>query len=664
MKRNIVVVVFLLIVNFTFYLHSDNTPEKLSGTIIGTERAFDYSSSSCTYEINTKENAFDGNLETIFASCERSGTWVGLDLGEAHVITKVAFCPRKDEPSPRMLLGVFEGANNPDFGDAIPIYMITEAPEKNKLTEKDLACSRAFRYVRYVGPNDVKCNLAELEFYGYKSSGSDSKLYQLTKLPTVSIHTVNAEDIVEKEKYINGIISIISEDGTVFFSDSLEIRGRGNSSWTFPKKPYRIKLYNKANLLAQPAKEKSWTLINNYGDKTLMRNLLAFDLSKRFEMPYTPAAVPVDVYLNGEYKGCYQLCDHVQAKEHRVSIKEMKPTDIDGEKLTGGYFLEIDNYAYEEASWFESARNLIPVTIKSPDEEEIVALQKAYIKSHFDKFEAAVYSSNYTDPVEGYRKYLDVPTFIRHFLIGELAGNTDTYWSTYVYKQRSDDKFYVGPVWDFDIAYENDFRTYPINNLSDYIYKTKGSHAGQDKNKGGMRDLVNRILSDNSFQEELKNTYAQYRKNGAISEETLLSVVDAYAEKLDESQKLNFKRWDIMSKWIHMNPQVAGSYQGEVNNVKKYIKDRIKWMDKKMNYSASAVENIDASKIYCWTDDNILNIEMLSENAEIKIFTATGSLILNEIASGRFEKQLNSGIYIIRINDKNDGLVSLKTIIL
>jgi hypothetical protein len=655
MKKYYLLICFLVFVHLC--LNAQNS-QKLSGEIIGTKESFDYGSSSCSETVNTITNAFDGNLETIFAACERSGGWAGLDLGKKHVITRVAYCPRQDEPSPRMLLGVFEGANNPDFGDAIPLCMVTEAPAKGTLTQRQVNCSRAFRYVRYVGPDDVKCNLAELEFYGYESEGDDSQLEQLTNLPVVIIHTVNAEDIsTDKDRYRKGIISIISENGTKIFTDSLEIKGRGNSSWEFPKKPYRIKLYNKAKLLGFPANEKSWTLINNYGDKTLMRNLLAFDLSKRFEMAYTPAGRPVNVFLNGEYKGCYQFCDHVQVKDKRVEITEMKKSDTSGSKLTGGYFIEIDAYAEHEISWFQSAQNKIPVTIKSPEDDAIVPEQTQYITSHFNSFESAVKGSNYTDPDAGFRKYLDTATFLRHFLINELAGNTDTYWSTYMYKQRDDDKFYVGPVWDFDIAFDNDFRTHPINNNSEFIALSNGSHAN------GVKNIVLRLFSDEALRKELSDIYATYRNSGALSEEALLAVADKYAQELDESQKLNFTRWKIMNEYVHMNHHVYGSYQGEVNHVKEYISERIKWMDKKMGYIPSSAGQIDGGKIYCYDENSVLYIQGISEEALVKIYNVDGRIIAEKQASNNFSIRLEKGMYIIRVNDKIQGTKALKSII-
>ena len=112
---------------------------------------------------------------------------------------------------------------------------------------------------------------------------------------------------------------LLSEPGT--------IRERGNYSRNFPKKPYRIKFDSKQHVLDAPAKAKKWTLINNYGDKTLMRNMLAFEISRQLGMPYTPYSKAVDVLLNGEYKGCYQLCDQVEVNKKRVAIDELTPRD-------------------------------------------------------------------------------------------------------------------------------------------------------------------------------------------------------------------------------------------------------------------------------------------------------------------------------------------------
>ena len=99
---------------------------RLTGTVIGTQESVDYNTSAKSTTINTCADAFDGNLETYFASYDRSYTWAGLDLGSPHVITRVAWSPRNDSHGEeRVVLGVFEGANSPDFMDALPIYIIT-----------------------------------------------------------------------------------------------------------------------------------------------------------------------------------------------------------------------------------------------------------------------------------------------------------------------------------------------------------------------------------------------------------------------------------------------------------------------------------------------------------------------------------------------------------
>lgn len=146
------------------------TPGKLTGTVIGTTYSVDYNSGSKSTTVNTKDNVFDGDYDTFFASYDRSQTWVGLDLGEKHVITKVGWSPRVDHQQ-RVELALFEGANEPDFSDALPIYIVKESCVNRVMQYGDVDCSRGFRYVRYVSPNDVRCNLAELEFYGHKSEG-------------------------------------------------------------------------------------------------------------------------------------------------------------------------------------------------------------------------------------------------------------------------------------------------------------------------------------------------------------------------------------------------------------------------------------------------------------------------------------------------------------
>lgn len=445
----------------------------------------------------------------------------------------------------------------------------------------DTQQSKGFRYVRYVGPNNARCNIAELAFYGHKGEGDNSHLYRPTNLPLVVIHTQDTVEPADKVNNIVSIVSIVGDDGSLL-TDSATTRLRGNASMQFPKKPYRIKFAHKQRPLNAAAKAKKWTLINNYGDKTLMRNIVAFHLSEVVGMPYTPFCRAVDVMLNGEYKGCYQLCDQVEIGKGRINIKEMEPTDTQGDALTGGYFWEIDAYAYEEQSWFNSNHGN-SVTIKSPDEEDITVEQSNYLRNYFNSMEADVYGTQYQDPTNGWRRLLDEQTFLKHFLVGEMSGNTDTYWSVYQYKQRGNDTIFTGPVWDFDLAFDNDNRTYPVNNKRDFIYRSGGSHAGD------MQRFVDRIvISDPQTLTTLREIWDKARHNG-LSDSELNQYIDSIAQALNESQRLNFMRWDILGQWVHQNPQVAGSYTGEVGVLKNFVSKRVAWMDNRLGYTYTAL---------------------------------------------------------------------------
>ena len=288
-----------------------NGGTKLTGTPIGSP-AVDYSTGAVSTTVNQPANAFDGNTTTFYASYDRSRTWVGLDLGEPHVITGVGWCPRNSNAgTTRVQLGLFEASNSADFLDAVPLYLIPNTGTIGVIEHADVNVSRGFRYVRYVGPANARCNIGELEFYGRPGVGDDSQFYQVTNLPTVSIHTYSGRDPADKVNELESNITITYDGGKRIQEYPITTRLRGNASMGFEKKPYRIKFNDgkshhmlKDSPLESPAKAKKWTLINNYGDKTLMRNVLAFRFSSLLGMPFTSYIQPVDVIMNGEYKGC------------------------------------------------------------------------------------------------------------------------------------------------------------------------------------------------------------------------------------------------------------------------------------------------------------------------------------------------------------------------
>ena len=572
-------ILLLLMSGFTLKSFAQDT--LLSGTVIGTAQSVDYSTGKASTTVNTAANAFDGNLSTYFASYERSRTWVGLDLGEPHVITRVGWSPRNDSHGPkRVLLALFEGSNRPDFLDGVPLYIIDEEGTIGMMSYADVSVSRGFRYVRYVGPADARCNVAEIAFYGHAGEGDESHFYQLTNLPTVSFHTVDGIEPYDKVHEITSSFTFIYADGTMIQEESGTARLRGNASMAHPKKPYRIKfdtshrIFKNSNMRS-PAKAKKWTLINNYDDKTLMHNLVAFEIARRIGMDYVPWSYPVDVIVNGEYRGCYQLTDQLSVDRNRIDITEMTPFDIDGEELTGGYLLELDGYASKEASWFTSAAGN-PVTIKSPDDDEITTEQSQYIRREFNLMEAKILASNFDDPELGFRSRLDERSLLQYFLTEELAGNPDAFWSCYITKERGDDLFRIGPVWDFDNAFDNDYRNFPTNDLSDFLSLARGG-------AGNSRALLKRLFSDQALRDSMAVVWNFAREHSSVSGESLTAYIDSMAAELMQSQRLNFMRWPILDQLIQVNPRAGGSFEVEVEWMKEYVENRVPWLDNMIN---------------------------------------------------------------------------------
>ncbi len=585
--------------------------------------------------LNNSEKAFDGDPSTYSASTYNFG-WAGLDLGTRHVITKVGWMPRDNVPS-RMILGVFEGANSPDFMDALPIHIIRSADEVGKpgvMSYAEVSCSQGFRYVRYVGPATTYAHVAELQFFGHEGMGDHSNLFRITNLPTVSIHTINNTVPRDKVNEIQAHFIIIGDSTHALISEPGTIRERGNYSREYPKKPWRIKFEQKQHVLDAPAHARKWTLINNYGDKTLMRNLLAFDVSRRLDMAWTPEGRLVDVIFNGEYKGTYQLCDQVQVHEDRVAVTKMEKTDNYGDFVTGGYLIELDAYASGEPKWFTSSTYRIPISIKYPDAEDITPYQEAYIKSQWNAFERTVSSTSYADPEKGYASMLDVPSFVKHFLVGEYSGNTDTYWSVNVWKDRDDPRFHIGPVWDFDLAFENDNRTHPISSIGNtFIALSSRSSAAN-----GVKSLIPRII--NTTKDLQCEEWSIARFDRGLSADGMIHLVDSLAEMADVSQQLNFIRWPILSSYVHQNFQALGNYTAEVEFMKTYITSRMDWMDNKVGldekYSTIELPMASVMKGNVRSGVGGILLEGWPEGTKVTVCDVAGNLRTNLVTNGFF----------------------------
>ena len=393
-------------------------------------------------------------------------------------------------------------------------------------------------------------------------SGSSTKDYTLvarnTGLPIVRITTPSSKDITSKETWMNYVmLRIENADGTLDYEGQISIRGRGNSTWGYPKTPYAIKLEKKEKILGMP-KHKRWVLLANWKDRTLMRNDAAFWLSSHSGLPYTVRGQFVEVELNGRIMGNYFLCEQIKVDDNRVNITEMEAQEHDPEKLTGGYLVELDTY-YDEVNRFHSNIFNLPYQFKEPDEETITADAINYFKNYISELETILNDEDRLKNHE-YESYLDIETAIDFILVEELSNNTDiySYWPTtgphsvYMYKDKGG-KLCHGPVWDFDYHAFVPAFSYGWVGMTKTLYYPY-------------------LLKDEKFKQQLKERWEAkkdiFRK--------LPEYIDETAEKIRLSEGLNSELWPITND---ENGDEKMSFQEAVDRMKSAFNSKFQWMD-------------------------------------------------------------------------------------
>ena len=452
------------------------------------------------------------------------------------------------------MLGIFEGSNEPSFNDSIPIYIFKEESSINYI---QIESKSSFQYIRYVSPLKKDILIKNIEVYGYipKEEQNEEKYYQPTNIPLIIVNSegkINYTD--KKEKTLCNIIII--NNGKISTKQTGTIKLRGNSSKNLDKKPFQITLDKKERILGMPAKAKKWVLLANHADKTLLRNLVSFKISSLLGQKYSPACEPIDLILDGSFEGNYIICDKIEKGEARVELDSMDENCNDYPEITGGYLIEIDARADEEEFHFTSKKG-VKVTIKYPDTNQN---QTNYIKNWFDEIEENIYNNKNIDNI-------DLETFSQYFILEEFCADIDSVFSSYyITKQRNDDKMYFGPAWDFDLALDNDWRLYPTNKKEKWIFNYGDS-------SGTFRQFISKLLS----YEDTLNAIQQKWKDVTINNFTKEKVLDFIEEKityLNESIKLNFKRWDVLNKKVMNEPVTRGSYEEEIKYLKQFINER------------------------------------------------------------------------------------------
>lgn len=356
-------------------------------------------------------------------------------------------------------------------------------------------------------------------------------------LPVVYINTKDAAPIVSKDNWLKETEIYITNAGKMDdFYKKASIKGRGNSTWNYPKKPFAIKLDSKEEVLGMP-KHKRWVLLANYVDKTCIRNSVAFEIAKLMDgLDWTPRGQHVDVVLNGEFMGNYYLCEQIKIDKNRVNITEMESEDIDEESITGGYLLEVDKN-YDEVNKFHSPVRNMPFMIKDPDEEVLGPEQFSFIQNHVAEVENALYGEGST--TEGYLKYIDLDSFIDYWMVYELTstGEPTHPKSVYMHKDRNG-KIHAGPVWDFDYyTYQPYYKNMLINTnavWNDRIINDPANHPKIKERWNARKDAIKEIAEEMDRQYEIVKESAEYNSklwplSLNINRDDALSVKDAVA---------------------------------------------------------------------------------------------------------------------------------------
>ncbi len=269
-------------------------------------------------------------------------------------------------------------------------------------------------------------------------------------LPIVRIDTVGSAPILDRENYVPATMVLDPNgSGVAPYSGTLGIRGRGNSTWQYDKKPFRLKLDAKSPLMGMSS-NRDWALLANALDRSQLRTFTAGRLSEATDLAWTPGYRYVEVVLNGQYQGVYVLAEHVKIGGDRIDIDEMDEGDVAGDALTGGYLLEIDTRLESNGEPGFRTRRGMPIVIKDPEPAE--AAQLDYVKGYVQAFEDALYAPDFADPATGYRQYLDVDSLVDWYLVQELTRNHDAMWSSsFIHKPRGG-LLTFGPIWDFDLS--------------------------------------------------------------------------------------------------------------------------------------------------------------------------------------------------------------------
>lgn len=348
----------------------------------------------------------------------------------------------------------------------------------------------------------------------------------------------------------------------------LEIKGRGN--WTlrgFVKKPFKLKLGKKAKMLGL-TNSKHFALLAHADDNAgYLRNFVGFNLGKNMGLPWTPQQQPVEVVINGNYRGLYFLTESIRIDEDRINIVEGNDYDNDMANATGGYVIEFDNYR-DDAAWERSDGNAVwhdghnfPVYLTPDTPETYSDVQRTFIHEQFNKMHDLVGAHN-----SELWSYLDLDDAVRYYLVEELISHYEAYHgSTYLFRDRGEDqKWHFSPLWDCGHAFEGGTRN--------YFYDSPNS----------MGNTWIRCLKDTpGFDDKLKETWKWFMSQ---KYDGLFVDIDNYCNRIAEAAKADRERWKDAGRpqytdgWEAWEVQDNSNIEARKDNVKEQLNAKIEWL--------------------------------------------------------------------------------------
>ncbi|MFN8288465.1 MAG: CotH kinase family protein [Chitinophagales bacterium] len=412
-----------------------------------------------------------------------------------------------------------------------------------------------------------------------------------SNLPIIIINT-NGQAIPDNPK-VSANFKIVdngpglrnSADDTVFaYNGEIGIEQRGSSSGWAPKLSYGFETWDgsgnevDSSFLGFPA-QSDWILSASYYDKTLMRNVLSYKLFNEMNH-YASRTRYVELILNGQYQGVYMVMEKIKRDVNRVNVAKITNRDTIGDGLTGGYIYKIDKFTGSGgAGWYSNYQPSNPTgdaiyyQYEYPKDVSIKPQQQAYLAAYVDSFEKALFTPNFQDPVNGFRRYAGELSFMDYMLVNELSKNVDGYrLSTYFHKAKLG-KIKAGPVWDYDITYMN----------ADYCQAWIDTGWAYNLNYVCPGAAVpahwERMMQDSLFRMHLRCRYSELRQD-VLNEDSLLAWVDSTGSYLDESQTRNFQTWAELGVATWPEPQpIPQTYAEELSRLKTWLHNRLLWLD-------------------------------------------------------------------------------------